>query len=122
MSSPPPKSQYRSKSSDKKVTFSSSEPKDKKFKTFAEIFQSPSKLKATPLKRRINSEKKSSHKKNNLLMEENEEIKNDFIGKKRNITFNYERIVKEYNPKTPVRDVKERTTRKSPLERKKVNN
>ena len=120
LASPPPKSQYRSRSSDKKVTFSS-EPKDKKFKTFSEIFQSPSKLKATPLKRKINSEKKSSHKKSNLLLvEENDEIKNDFIGKKRNITFNYERIVKEYNPKTPVRDVKERTTRKSPLERKKV--
>ena len=121
LASPPPKSQYRSKSSDKKVTFTS-ESKDKKFKTFAEIFQSPSKLKATPLKRKINSEKKSSHKKNNiLLIDDNNNIKNDFIGKKRNITFNNERIVKEYNPKTPVRDVKQRSTRKSPLERKKVN-
>ena len=54
------------------------------------------------------------------MIEDNDDTKNDFIGKKRNITFNYERIVKEYNPKTPVRDVKERTTRKSPLERKKV--
>ena len=122
LASPPPKSQYRSKSSDKKVTFTS-ESKDKKFKTFAEIFQSPSKLKATPLKRKINSEKKSSHKKNNILLidDNNNNIKNDFIGKKRNITFNNERIVKEYNPKTPVRDVKQRSTRKSPLERKKVN-
>ena len=41
--------------------------------------------------------------------------------KKRNISFNDERIVKEYNPKTPVRDVKQRITRKSPLERKNRN-
>ena len=122
LSSPPPKSQFRSKSSDKKIDLSSNS-KDKKFKTFSEIFQSPSKLKATPLKRKINSEKKSSHKKNNiLLIEDNEEKKSDFIGKKRNISFNYERIVKEYNPKTPVRDVKQRSTRKSPLERQKINN
>ena len=32
-----------------------------------------------------------------------------------------ERIVKEYKPKTPVRDVKQRVTRKSPLERKNRN-
>ena len=121
LNSPQPKIQYRSKSSDKKVTFSSeSKEKDKKFKTFSEIFQSPSKLRATPLKRKINSEKKSSHKKNNiLLIENNNEDKNDFIGKKRRISFINERIVKEYNPKTPVRDVKQRSTRKSPLERKK---
>jgi hypothetical protein len=122
LNSPPPKSQIRSRSSDKKVTFSS-EAKEKKYKTFSEIFQSPSKLKATPLKRKINSEKKSSHKKTNiLLVEDGNENKNDFIGKKRNISFNDERIVKEYNPKTPVRDVKERMTRKSPLERKKKEN
>ena len=119
LNSPPPKSQIRSKSSDKKVTLSS-ESKDKKFKTFSEIFQSPSKLKATPLKRKINSEKKSSHKKSNILfIEDSPEKKIDFIGKKRNISFNDERIVKEYNPKTPVRDVKQRMIRKSPLERKK---
>ena len=44
----------------------------------------------------------------------------EFIGNKRNISFINERIVKEYNPKTPVRDVKISSTRKSPLERKKA--
>jgi len=122
LNSPPPKTQVRSKSSEKKVTFSSD--KNKKYKTFSEIFQSPSKLKATPLKRKINSEKKSSHKKNNILVfeEDKNEVINNFVGKKRNISFNYERIVKEYNPKTPVRDVKMQLTRKSPLERKKNQN
>ena len=119
INSPPPKAKVRSKSSEKKVTFSSD--KNKKFKTFSEIFQSPSKLKATPLKRKINSEKKSSHKKNNILVfeEDKNEVFNNFVGKKRNISFNCERIVKEYNPKTPVRDVKAQLIRKSPLERKK---
>ena len=123
MNSPPPKAQVRSKSSEKKVTFSSE--KNKKYKTFSEIFQSPSKLKATPLKRKINSEKKSSHKKNNILILEEDKTEvnnNNFVGKKRNISFNYERIVKEYNPKTPVRDVKKQLIRKSPLERKKNQN
>ena len=122
LNSPPPKEKVRSKSSEKKVTFSSD--KNKKYKTFSEIFQSPSKLKATPLKRKINSEKKSSHKKNNILVfeEDKNEVINNFVGKKRNISFNYERIVKEYNPKTPVRDVKMQLIRKSPLERKKNQN
>ena len=122
LNSPPPKAYVRSKSSEKKVTFSSD--KNKKHKTFLEIFQSPSKLKATPLKRKINSEKKSSHKKNNILIfEENKnEVKYNFVGKKRNISFNDERIVKEYNPKTPVREVKTGLIRKSPLERKKNQN
>jgi len=122
LNSPPPKAQIRSKSSEKKVTFSSD--KNKKYKTFSEIFQSPSKLKATPLKRKINSEKKSSHKKNNIMIleEDKEQVNNNFVGKKRNISFNYERIVKEYNPKTPVRDVKAQLIRKSPLERKKNQN
>ena len=122
LNSPPPKAYKRSKSSEKKVTFSSD--KNKKHKTFLEIFQSPSKLKATPLKRKINSEKKSSHKKNNILVfeEDKNEIKYNFVGKKRNISFNDERIVKEYNPKTPVREVKTGLIRKSPLERKKNQN
>ena len=117
--SPSPKRTLKAKSSEKKINLSSE--KNKKFKTFAEIFQSPSKLKATPLKRRVNSEKKSNIKINNILTAEEKTEKKDFIGKKRNISFNDERIVKEYNPKTPVRDVKQRVTRKSPLERKNRN-
>ena len=122
LNSPPPKAYVRSKSSEKKVTFSSD--KNKKHKSFLEIFQSPSKLKATPLKRKINSEKKSSHKKHNILVfeEDKNEVKYNFVGKKRNISFNDERIVKEYNPKTPVREVKTGLIRKSPLERKKNQN
>ena len=110
----------KAKSSEKKLTLSS-ESKNKKFRTFAEIFQSPSKLKATPLKRRVHSEKKSNLKINNILTEGEKEEKKNADGKKRNISFNNERIVKEYNPKTPVRDVKQRITRKSPLERKNRN-
>ena len=110
----------KAKSSEKKINLSS-ESKNKKFRTFAEIFQSPSKLKATPLKRRVNSEKKSNLKMNNILTAEEKSDKKDLLEKKRNISFNNERIVKEYNPKTPVRDVKQRTTRKSPLERKNRN-
>ena len=110
----------KAKSSEKKLTLSS-ESKNKKFRTFAEIFHSPSKLKATPLKRRVNSEKKSNLKINNILTEGEKEEKKNADGKKRNISFNNERIVKEYNPKTPVRDVKQRITRKSPLERKNRN-
>ena len=106
----------KARSSEKKINLSSS---NKKFKTFAEIFQSPSKLKATPLKRRVNSEKKSNIKMNSILTVEEKSEKKE--GKKRNISFNNERIVKEYNPKTPVRDVKQRITRKSPLERKNRN-
>ena len=59
----------KAKSSEKKINLSS-ESKNKKFRTFAEIFQSPSKLKATPLKRRVNSEKKSNLKMNNILTAE----------------------------------------------------
>ena len=110
----------KSKSSEKQINLSS-ESKNKKFKSFAEIFQSPSKLKATPLKRKVNSEKKSNLKINNILTAEEKSEKKDLNGKKRNISFNDERIVKEYNPKTPVRDVKQRITRKSPLERKNRN-
>ena len=110
----------KAKSSEKSITLSS-ESKNKKFKSFAEIFQSPSKLKATPLKRKVNSEKKSNLKITNILTAEEKSEKKDFDGKKRNISFNDERIVKEYNPKTPVRDVKQRITRKSPLERKNRN-
>ena len=110
----------KAKSSEKQINLSS-ESKSKKFKTFAEIFHSPSKLKATPLKRRVNSEKKSNLKMNNILNAEDKTEKKEINNKKRNITFNDERIVKEYNPKTPVRDVKERVTRKSPLERKNRN-
>ena len=58
---------------------------------------------------------------NNILTAEEKSDKKDLLEKKRNISFNNERIVKEYNPKTPVRDVKQRTTRKSPLERKNRN-
>ena len=110
----------KAKSSEKKINLSS-ESKNKKFRTFAEIFQSPSKLKATPLKRKVNSEKKSNLKMNNILTADEKSEKKDLNIKKRNITFNDERIVKEYNPKTPVRDVKQRMTRKSPLERKNRN-
>ena len=110
----------KAKSSEKKINLSS-ESKNKKFRTFAEIFQSPSKLKATPLKRRVNSEKKSNLKINSILTAEEKEEKKEGDNKKRNISFNNERIVKEYNPKTPVRDVKQRMTRKSPLERKNRN-
>ena len=59
---------------------------------------------------------------NNILTAEEKSEKKDLLEKKRNISFNNERIVKEYNPKTPVRDVKQRTTRKSPLEREKDDN
>ena len=117
--SPNPIKFQKAKSSDKKINLSS-ESKNKKFKTFAEIFQSPSKLKATPLKRKVNSEKKSNLKINNILTAE-EKSEKKLGEKKRNISFNDERIVKEYNPKTPVRDVKQRMTRKSPLERKNRN-
>ena len=111
----------KARSSEKKINLSS-ESKNKKFKTFAEIFQSPSKLKATPLKvRRVNSEKKSNIKMNSILNAEEKSEKKELNNKKRNISFNEERIVKEYNPKTPVRDVKQRITRKSPLERKNRN-
>ena len=110
----------KAKSSEKKINLSS-ESKNKKFRTFAEIFQSPSKLKATPLKRRVNSEKKSNLKINSILTADEKEEKKEVDNKKRNISFNSERIVKEYNPKTPVRDVKQRITRKSPLERKNRN-
>ena len=58
---------------------------------------------------------------NNILTAEEKSDKKDLLEKKRNISFNNERIVKEYNPKTPVRDVKQRITRKSPLERKNRN-
>ena len=117
--SPNPIKFQKAKSSDKKINLSS-ESKNKKFKTFAEIFQSPSKLKATPLKRKVNSEKKSNLKINNIVTAE-EKSEKKCGEKKRNISFNDERIVKEYNPKTPVRDVKQRMTRKSPLERKNRN-
>ena len=117
--SPNPIKFQKAKSSDKKINLSS-ESKNKKFKTFAEIFQSPSKLKATQLKRKVNSEKKSNLKINSILTAE-EKSEKKLGEKKRNISFNDERIVKEYNPKTPVRDVKQRMTRKSPLERKNRN-
>ena len=58
---------------------------------------------------------------NKILTAEEKSEKKDTNIKKRNISFNDERIVKEYNPKTPVRDVKQRMTRKSPLERKNRN-
>ena len=120
LSSTTPIKFQKAKSSEKKINLSS-ESKNKKFRTFAEIFQSPSKLKATPLKRRVNSEKKSNLKINSILTADDKEEKKDNDNKKRNISFNNERIVKEYNPKTPVRDVKQRITRKSPLERKNRN-
>ena len=78
-------------------------------------------MKATPLKRKNHSEKKSSPKKKVKIIEEVKEKpeKKNLLGKKRNIVFTDERTVKEYNPKTPVRDVKHRDIRKSPLVRRK---
>ena len=45
-------------------------------------------------------------------------IKNEMLGKKRGISFSTDRYVKEFDPKTPVKEIKSRVIRKSPIERK----
>lgn len=91
-----------------------------KTKSFSEIFKSPSKLKATPLKRRHITEKKEYI--NKQIGNEDNKIGSiiNLIDKKRSITFSEEKIIKEYNPKTVVKDVKKREIRRSPLEKKKA--
>ena len=88
--------------------------------------RSPSKFNVTPMKKKNSStkttvkeikENQSSTKKQDLSSGKNK-IKNEMLGKKRGISFSTDRYVKEFDPKTPVKEIKSRVIRKSPIERK----
>ena len=91
-----------------------------------EKFKSPSKFNLTPMKTKkengiINNKRERSREKSNEKKNFSNEKKNLFDDNKKNknISFNNDRFVKEFDPKTPVRDVKKRGIRKSPLEKSK---
>ena len=84
-------------------------------------------LKKTPIKTSTNdivkkSDKKESKSKcisrNNSEKKKLNSSKKKYLGKKR-ITFNTDKFIKEFNPKTPVKDVSKGILRISPMERKK---
>lgn len=88
--------------------------------------KSPSKFNVTPMKKKKSSTKtpvkeikdyQSSTKKQELSSGK-KKIKNEMLGKKRGISFSTDRYVKEFDPKTPVKEIKTRVIRKSPIERK----
>ena len=85
--------------------------------------KSPSKFNVTPMKRRNSTTKtpvkeKTPSVKKITTPSSKKKSPAKLLGKKRGISFSTDRYVKEFDPKTPVKDIKTRTIRKSPLERK----
>lgn len=85
--------------------------------------KSPSKFNVTPMKRRNSTTKtpvkeKSPSVKKITTPSSKKKSPAKLLGKKRGISFSTDRYVKEFDPKTPVKEIKTRTVRKSPLERK----
>ena len=65
------------------------------------------------LEKKVNDKKKGKQA-NDLKDEKSKNL----LGKKRNISFTNDRTIKEYNPKSPVKDVK-RVTRNASMKKKK---
>ena len=119
-----------SKLSNQKSTKSNSAEKNNNFyhdlneKFSKEKFKSPSKFNLTPMKTKkengiIKKERERSRSKSNEKKKFEKKNLFDDNKKNKNISFNNDRFVKEFDPKTPVRDVKKRGIRKSPLEKSK---
>ena len=117
-----------SKLSNQKSTKSNSAEKNNNFyhdlneKFSKEKFKSPSKFNLTPMKTKkengiIKKERERSRSKSNEKKKFEKKNLFDDNKKNKNISFNNDRFVKEFDPKTPVRDVKKRGIRKSPLEK-----
>ena len=113
-------SNSKQNSSEKKKNFY--QDLNEKFSKEKNTFKSPSKFNLTPMKTKkiVNkNERERSREKSNEKKVKFKDEKNDDNKKNKNISFNNDRFVKEFDPKTPVRDVKKRGIRKSPLEKKK---
>ena len=116
-------SNSKQNSSEKKKNFY--QDLNEKYSKEKNTFKSPSKFNLTPMKTKKivnkNERERSREKSNEKKVKFKDEKKNLFDDNKKNknISFNNDRFVKEFDPKTPVRDVKKRGIRKSPLEKKK---
>lgn len=90
--------------------------------------KSPSKFNITPLRRKAKPILKKTPIKikeiNNSEHKNNSNNKNSsskkYLGKKRGISFNHNKLVKEFNPKTPVKEISKSGIRFSPVERKEL--
>ena len=100
----------RSLNIDKIARLDSFIPRKNKNKKILRIIQS--KIKLAKLKRKTNSLSKIKENRKN-------ERKKNLLGKKRNISFSSERIVKEYNPKNCAREFKKVDSRKIMISKKK---
>lgn len=85
---------------------------------------SPRKFNITPMKvskkSKENEVKKSISKtKQKIDFDDLQKPKQDFLGKKRNISFSSNHLVKEFDPKTPVKEIIKRGERVSPMDKKK---
>ena len=114
--------QSKSKFKEIIIDLSEDEPKNRRNRTISERLLSPPKLKINNLEYKIIpiSEKKPSFKKREMIKKDTIQKIITLLGKKRNISFENENNLREYSPRSPVKEMKKNQSKnRSNKKRKK---